>query len=210
MIIIYKITNTITNKSYIGYTKHTLEKRWSQHVNGALKTLCNRKFYNSIRSHGVECWKKEIIEEVENVNIGKEKEIFYIDFFNTYDQGYNSTKGGDGNNGIIMNEESNRKRSLALKGKKKSKEHAEKLRSRRHTEETKNKISESHKGKKKPWVIWTPERIRKRSISRRALNEEQYDLIHKYRNEKMTIKEISNKLNMSPGIIKKWSKIKAW
>ena len=60
--------------------------------------------------------------------------------YNSYNNGYNSTLGGDGNNGIIMSEESNLKRSKKLKGVKKPDGFNI---GRVHTNEIKNKILKS-------------------------------------------------------------------
>lgn len=99
MYTIYKQTNTITNKSYIGLTKHTVKKRFNQHKQDAFRyrkgKLLNTAFYNAIRKYGTDCWTSEALEEnlsYENANI---REQYYIKYFNTYTKGYNSTIGGD-------------------------------------------------------------------------------------------------------------------
>lgn len=99
MYTIYKHTNTITNKSYIGLTKHTIKKRFNQHKKDAFRyrngKLPSFAFYNAIRKHGTTCWTSEVLEEnlsYENANI---REQYYIKYFNTYAKGYNSTIGGD-------------------------------------------------------------------------------------------------------------------
>jgi group I intron endonuclease len=158
---IYKITNTITEKVYIGYTSSTVENRWLQHKNNALKQESNRKFYNAIRKYGTDVWTIEVISETITVNEAKEQEIAFIELYDSYHNGYNATKGGDGNNGIIMSAESNMKRSEALKGVSKSPETVEKFRQRRSTPEENAKRSEAHIGMKKPWVKWSNEQIEK-------------------------------------------------
>ena len=207
IMIVYKITNRLTSKSYVGYTKHTVEERWKQHFELALKEKTNRKFYNAIRKHGIDCWDLDTIVTAESAEEAKHLEIHYIDLFGTYDNGYNSTRGGDGNNGIIMSEESNLARSQKLKGRKKSKETVEKFKARTHTAETKKRISERHRGMKKPWVKWTPAQIRARSLTQRALTKEQYDLIHKMRSENITISEIASTLSISADLVKKWARM---
>ena len=146
MAYIYKITNTKNNKAYIGYTSKTVEGRWDEHLHDALTYRDNRKFYNAIRKHGTECWEVETLLEVNNASEAKIKEIEFIALYETYDNGYNATKGGDGNNGIVMSEESNKKRSDALKGIPKSEKTIEKFRQRTQTQESKDKISEAHLG----------------------------------------------------------------
>lgn len=202
--IIYKITNTLTGLPYIGYTKKTLEERWKSHYGQALKETKNRKFYNAIRKYGIDCWTLEIIETVETPDEAKDKEIFYISHFNSYHNGYNSTLGGDGNNKIIMSKESNEARSKKLKGIKKSPETIEKFKNRTHPESVKQKISEKHKGKKKPWVKWTKEQCRKRGLTRRLITKEQYDQIHLYKSQNLKIREISLLVGLSGDMVKKW------
>ena len=99
MYTIYKHTNTITNKSYIGLTKYTVKKRFNQHKKDAFRyrngKLPSFAFYSAIRKHGTTCWTSEVLEEnlsYENANI---REQYYIKYFNTYTKGYNSTIGGD-------------------------------------------------------------------------------------------------------------------
>lgn len=120
--------------------------------------------------------------------------------------GYNATKGGDGNNGIVMSEESNLARSRALKGRPKN---YIVWPERKHREETKQKISEAHKGMKKPWVKWTSEQISKRAMTRRGLTKDQYDRIHDLRSQELTIKVIAEKIGSNSAMVKKWLK-KDW
>lgn len=202
--IIYKITNKITNKSYIGYTKRSIEQRWHQHCADASKCPSTRKFYNAIRKYGSDCWSLEVIDTAIDVSEAKLKEVQYIAENKTYDHGYNSTRGGDGNNGIVMSQESNRKRSAKLTGVKKSASTVEKFRQRRQSDETKKKISLAHKGKSKPWVKWSAEQCRARGLIRRALTEEQYREIHRLRVTGMTIRNISAQLSLTPDLVKKW------
>ena len=206
MAIVYKITNIANNKPYIGWTKKPLLVRWNEHKKSAIKHVGNRKFYNAIKKHGVDVWNIEILEENLECNFAKQKEIEYIKFFNSYNTGYNSTLGGDGNNGIVMSEESNKKRSIALTGIPKN---YNRFHNKTHTDATKLQISRSHMGMKKPWVKWSKEQIVKRAMTRRALNREQYDEIHKMRSLGYTHSVISIQLGLTLDIVKKWSK-KNW
>jgi group I intron endonuclease len=98
MFTVYKITNTETGKSYIGYTSLTPQERWIQHVyESGYKS--KTKFKKSIRKHGVECWTHEILKTTETKEEAVCVEIEMIKFFDTYRTGYNSTLGGEGNSG---------------------------------------------------------------------------------------------------------------
>ena len=53
MAIIYKITNIINNKVYIGQTVHSLQRRWTQHIIDAYNCKSkNNHFQNAIRKYG--------------------------------------------------------------------------------------------------------------------------------------------------------------
>lgn len=145
-----------------------------------------------------------MLEEGLTVNQSKVKEQFYINLFDSYNNGYNSTLGGDGNQGIIMSEESNKKRSNALKGKPKN---YVRMHGKTHSNESKLKISSSHKGMKKPWVKWSDEQILKRALTRRALTFEQYQELHILKTKGFTRKQISQKLNVSLDVVKKWANL---
>lgn len=103
---VYKITNLINNKIYIGYTTKTPEERWKQHVqtaHGAGKDS-NSLFKKAIRKYGPENFKIEPLEECDSIEKLKEREIYWISYYNSYafkegGYGYNSTPGGDGVHG---------------------------------------------------------------------------------------------------------------
>jgi group I intron endonuclease len=204
--IIYKITNQITNKSYIGWTGQPLETRWVQHQKLALKDQDNRPFYNAIRKYGTDCWTTEVLATTEDKTVAKQKEIEYIQLFESYDHGYNATRGGDGNNDIKMSEESNQSRSKALKGRPKN---YIRMAGKKQSEESRKKISEAHKGMKKPWVKWSKEQIAKRSFGRRALTEQQYNQIHLLKNQGLRICDIAKQVETTPDLVKKWLN-KSW
>jgi group I intron endonuclease len=205
-VIVYKITNQVTNKSYIGWTSQILDNRWLQHKKLAQKNLDNRPFYNAIRKYGTDCWTTEVLATTEDKTVAKQKEIEYIQLFESYDNGYNATRGGDGNNDIKMSEESNRARSKALKGLPKN---YIRMAGKKQSEESRKKISEAHKGMKKPWVKWTKEQIAKRSFGRRALTEQQYNQIHELRKTGLRICDIAKQVNISSDLVKKWLN-KSW
>lgn len=201
MAFIYKIENINNNKCYIGWTSKSVDFRWNEHKSDAIKIRDNRKFYNAIRKYGVDSWNVTTLCEVDSKEIALKKEIEYIQLYNSYYNGYNATLGGDGNNGIIMSKESNLKRSEKLKGIKKPNGFNV---GRIHSNETKDKMSKSHIGKKKPWVKWSEEQISKRAMTQRSLTKEQYELMIKLRSEGMITKEIAKIINTSNDIVKKW------
>lgn len=93
---IYKIYNDINNKLYIGKTLDTLENRFNEHKKDSTKQRNEKRpLYNAMNKYGVEHFHIELVEEVnlEDLSI---REIYWIEYYNTYRNGYNATRGGDG------------------------------------------------------------------------------------------------------------------
>ncbi len=98
MAYIYKITNTINNKLYIGKTINTIEKRFAEHIKQSKITQAKKRpLYNAINKYGIENFTIEIVEECDIKEVN-EREKYWINYFNTYKYGYNATLGGDGTN----------------------------------------------------------------------------------------------------------------
>lgn len=97
MAFIYKITNNINQKSYIGKTLKTVDARWKEHCNERDKERsCLRPIYKAMNKYGVENFSIETLEECSE-DICSEREKYWINNFNTYlGNGYNATFGGDG------------------------------------------------------------------------------------------------------------------
>ena len=91
---IYKITNTLNGKIYIGQTSTTIEHRWKQHIQDS-KKYKDRPLYRAFNKYGIDVFKIETIEQCppEKVN---ERECFWITYYNSYHYGYNATLGGEG------------------------------------------------------------------------------------------------------------------
>lgn len=88
---IYKITNKINHKVYIGQSQNIF-KRWDEHRYS--RNCDERPLYRAFRKYGLENFIFEIIEicAIEELN---EKEIFWIQYYDSYNKGYNLTPGGD-------------------------------------------------------------------------------------------------------------------
>lgn len=93
---IYIIRNTVNDKVYIGQTTVDIKTRFYQHCKNC--TIKNRhyKLYNAMKKYGKYNFYCEVLEDGVNVNKLDEREIFYIKKYDSYENGYNSTKGGDG------------------------------------------------------------------------------------------------------------------
>ena len=143
--IIYGWYNTKSEKWYIGQTIDE-EGRFKRHIYNAINKKDNTHFHRAIRKYGLENFVYCILEEnvlVENLNM---REIWWIEYYDSYYNGYNMTLGGDGVRGVVISEEIRRKIAEKLKGQipwNKGKHGV-------YSEETIMKLSESHKGQI-PW-----------------------------------------------------------
>lgn len=87
--VIYRHTCIITGKCYIGKTIKTMEERWAEHCTDA-KYHPRRKFFAALHKYGKENWIHEILFECDNEELLADKEIEYIDFFDSVKNGYNT------------------------------------------------------------------------------------------------------------------------
>ena len=98
MIGIYKFTNKINNKSYIGQSKNIANRVYDHYYrafyNYPSNKEYNKAFYQALRKYGKDNFSFEVLEEcaIEQLN---EREKFWIQHFNSYNNGYNETLGGD-------------------------------------------------------------------------------------------------------------------
>ena len=92
---IYQIVNKINQKKYIGKTeKINPEDRWREHLKDAQRDYRkDRALYRAINKYGVNNFEFSILEET---NFPNEREQYYIQYYDTYHNGYNETLGGDG------------------------------------------------------------------------------------------------------------------
>lgn len=98
---IYKITNLINGKIYIGLSTKTIEASQTYYGSGSL-------IKEAIRKYGKINFTKEILEqEIESREILTELEKYWIAHYksNTREVGYNLTHGGDGTGGLEFTKE---------------------------------------------------------------------------------------------------------
>lgn len=129
--IIYKITNKINNKVYIGQTKQGFNLRYNHRGKGAERVYNYHKYnksigrtynphlLNSMEKYGVHNFN---VIEILDVAFSKDelnmKEKIYIDIFNSFYKGYNFTKGGDGTVGLSGEKHGMYGKGYKLKGSK--------------------------------------------------------------------------------------------
>lgn len=104
---IYKITNNLNNKIYIG--KHTFHKIENNYFGSGVA------INNAIKKYGKENFSKEILFICDSEIQQNEMEILFISEFNSFKKGYNMTLGGDGMNGNIVSKKTRKKISESNK-----------------------------------------------------------------------------------------------
>ena len=93
--LVYKITNTINGKCYIGITEKTLEERFSQHLS-KYRNNSHRSLYNAMHKYGLDNFVVEVVEDnIMSYSELLEKEMYYIKLYDSYNNGYNMTTGGE-------------------------------------------------------------------------------------------------------------------
>ena len=90
---IYKITRLKTNEIYIGQTT-SIDKRWQEHVKSALGvgTLASSQLHRVMALDGCENFTFEVLEETPKEKL-RERESYYIDFYDSKNYGLNTVRG---------------------------------------------------------------------------------------------------------------------
>jgi len=171
--IIYKITNLINNKIYIGKDSHN-----------------NPNYYGSgiviklaIKKYGKENFKKETIDTAENFEELNKKEIFWIKEYQSYKKeiGYNRSYGGDGFSGILP--ETSEKIRLKNTGKKRSDE------SRKKMSLSSINIPKSEEHKKSLSKAWEKRKIEK-PFTKETLEKMKTSMIGKNKGKYVNVYEL--------------------
>lgn len=159
---IYKITNSINGKCYIGQTTNSTEFRWKKYKR--FDCAEQPKIYHALKKYGQETFTYETLDVATNQEELNFLEEIYMLCFDSRENGYNIKEGGSHGK---HSEETKQKISIANRGRKQTEEHRFKLslshRSKRNplSEETKLKISHSKRGYK-----FSEEHLKNMSISR--------------------------------------------
>ena len=91
---VYIIKNTINDKVYVGKTETTLKQRFSEHKQDSVRRRNEKRpLYAAMRKYGVENFYIELIEETDDTT---NREVYWIDQYDSFKHGYNATRGGDG------------------------------------------------------------------------------------------------------------------
>jgi group I intron endonuclease len=135
--IIYRITNLVNNKLYIGKTERFLKERWKEHLISSQNPNNINHLYLSMRLYGVDKFIIEIIDTANDKNELNVKEKYWIKFYDSQNEkkGYNVLEGGNGGK--------QPPEIRKLIGKKISKKNKGRIVSK----ETRDKISKKNKGR---------------------------------------------------------------
>lgn len=170
---IYAIYNKETGKYYVGQTIHDLNKRWKEHLYEA-RRMNDVPLYKSLRKYGADKFNIRVVEECSS-DILDERETYWINEYNSYNNGYNQTSGAGGQY-RISDELKDRIRDT-MTGVEKTPEHIENIR----------------KGMKRSGVNFTTRgdgkhsRVKVKTINVNTLEETYYD----------SITECANSLNIA-------------
>ena len=93
---IYKITNLVNGKIYIGQTVQYYLNRFTQHKSHARTGQSNHKLARALRKYGDSNFIIEVIEECD-ISLLDEKEKYWIKYYNSIEDGYNISGGGQQN-----------------------------------------------------------------------------------------------------------------
>lgn len=89
---IYKITNQLNNKCYIGQTTD-YKRRFQEHKNLGYGVEENKLLYYAIKKYGIENFSFEVIED--KTSKYNEREKYWIQYYDSFENGYNMTEGGE-------------------------------------------------------------------------------------------------------------------
>lgn len=152
MYYLYKISNYVNGKIYIGLTKNP-KRRWQQHKSDA-KGKCKQYIHHAMAKYGIDNFTFEIISSHKILEDADRHEISLINQYNTRNKqyGYNIAVGGEhGMLGFHHSDDAKKKMSESRKGYKPSIETRQKMSKSRSkviiTDEWAQNISKSNKGK---------------------------------------------------------------
>ena len=151
LVLVYKATNNINGKVYIGKTTRTLSHAKARHHDRAFHVEYVTYFYNALRKYGWSSFTWETLYIGKDDQDIQQKEKEYIVEYK--DLCYNMTDGGDGSAGLTTSESTKLLRSNNVLGDKNpcfgKFGNAHPAYGNKHTEETKQRISDAHSGKSK-------------------------------------------------------------
>lgn len=102
---IYRITNILNNKMYIGYTHRNISKRWYEHIRDSLTRPERSYLHRAMHKHGSENFNLEVLYCSKDLKYTLNvMEPYFIGLYDTFNMGYNLTLGSEGSIGIKLTE----------------------------------------------------------------------------------------------------------
>ena len=96
MAYIYQIKNKINGKIYVGKTLGLPEHRWKEHIHDySREEYRDRPLYRAFAKYGVENFEFSVIEQCSDLDVN-DREVYWIEHYGSFKNGYNATFGGDG------------------------------------------------------------------------------------------------------------------
>lgn len=223
---IYKITNTISNKVYIG-SAVVLKRRLTSHYTSLLsKTHHNQILQRSWNKHGYNNFHFEIVEIVENENNLINREQYWIDFYTSYNRklGYNIAPIAGSSLGIARTDEtkqriSKSKRELNSKAKKINEKTASLIKSLLNEGKKPSEISESIGISKdliraikegKSWTYIDPQLRLPVENFQKKLSDDNVLSIHKMLSDGLRVKDIAEIFDVNYRTISAIKNNKTW
>ena len=177
---IYKVTNKVNGKVYIGQSVD-IGRRWRQHMTAADDIY----FHKAIQKYGVDNFIWEVIEKCKKSELD-ERESYWIEYYDSFNKGYNCTKGGgctgggeDNPNwkgGISLDPEYSKQWYEANKEKMKEYYEVNKEKKKEYSKEyyeaNKEKMKEKRKEKAKEYYEANKEKVREYSKEYYEANKE--------------------------------------
>lgn len=222
---IYIIKNKINDKVYVGQSVD-IRIRWYAHKQSAKNRGAqdaDTHIHEAMRSYGIENFYLEILELCDYSKLS-EREIYWIEKYNSYENGYNMTRGGESNKGesngrALLTESMVREIRAAYGNKIPFREVYEKYKnviSKRglqkvwHCETWQNVMIEVYTDENRQWHATQAKRHQDGNISlgfnnqQRACSEEEIEKMRQLREKGFSYKKIGEIVNRSPSVVRKY------
>ena len=196
MYTVYLIENTKNYKLYVGVTKRSVEKRWKK--GHCQKSHNVSQFNKDIEKYGEESFDLMILEKTKSIKKARKLEKRYINRFQTYEFGYNKSKGGElgGEKKIFSDEE-----VIEIVNKYRAGESKSKL-SKEYSVST-GIIAHWHVGSERSNLYSEfsgPEKMRPTALP----DEEAVDAVIEYKTTSLSRREVANKYGICRQTLRRW------
>ena len=184
---IYKIRNLLNSKIYIGQSTN-INNRFRVHRFKINKNI-KHPLQSAFKKYGIDNFEFNIIERVADINKLNEREQYWLDHYQSYlpENGYNLSPSATSTKGYSLTDKTKSLMSLVRKGKPSG------HKGKKHTEDSKLKISLSSKGKLK-----SEEHRKNMSISRKGKkhSKESKEKMSKSKTGKNHTEKTKNKISL--------------